>query len=60
VPKAIITEQMVRMASIAIDDELHKRLKIQCSILGVKIKNISNEALEDWLKRSKPKSGGHS
>ena len=46
---------MVCMASIAIDDDLHKRLKIQCSILGIKIKNVSNEALEDWLKKSKPK-----
>ena len=39
------------MASLAVDDELHKRLKIRCSELGLKIKNVANEAIEDWLKK---------
>ena len=40
----------VFLASLAIDDELHKALKVRCSILGLKIKNVVNEAVEDWLK----------
>jgi hypothetical protein len=57
--KANNYQELVGMASIAINDDLHKRLKVQCSILGLKIKNVSNEVLEDWLKKGKPKGGGH-
>ena len=39
------------MASIAIDDELHRRLKIRCSELGLKIKDVVNEIIAEWLKK---------
>ena len=46
---------LISLASLAVDDELHKRLKIRCSELGLKIKNVANEAIEDWLKKHKSK-----
>lgn len=46
---------LTRLASLAVDDELHKTLKIRCSMLGLKIKNAANEAIEEWLKKHKSK-----
>jgi hypothetical protein len=46
---------LTRLASLAVDDELHKTLKIRCSMLGLKIKSAANEAIEEWLKKHKTK-----
>ncbi|MEM5794602.1 MAG: plasmid partition protein ParG [Candidatus Aenigmatarchaeota archaeon] len=39
------------MASLAVDDELHRRLKIKCSEMGLKIKDVVNQLIADWLKK---------
>lgn len=43
------------MASVAIDDDLHQKLKIKCSELGLKIKDVVNEIIAEWLKKQEKK-----
>lgn len=41
------------MASVAIDDELHQQLKVKCAELRLKIKDVVNELITEWLKKQK-------
>ncbi len=43
------------MASLAVDDDLHQRLKVRCSELRLKIKEVVNELISDWLKKHEGK-----
>ena len=43
------------MASVALDDDLHQKLKVRCSELGLKIKDTVNEIIEEWLKKHEKK-----
>ena len=39
------------MASVAVNDDLHHKLKVRCSELRLKIKEVVNEIISDWLKK---------
>ncbi|MDI6798410.1 MAG: hypothetical protein QMD12_00190 [Candidatus Aenigmarchaeota archaeon] len=38
------------MASVAVDDDLHQKLKVRCSESRLKIKDMVNELIAEWLK----------
>lgn len=39
------------MASVAVDDEVHQKLKVRCSELRLKIKDVVNQLIAEWLKK---------
>jgi len=41
----------IKMASITLDDEIHRKVKTKCTELNIKIKDVANELFSSWLKK---------